>query len=111
VLSANANFVRQLHDSPGRRFFIAGAPVTYRCDPITGRLTRHTGYGLNATQSSAVGVGVDIATSVSACSFDYSPDVAAHVGLLTLRLTLSRAVSTGTESVSLYHAIHVNNMP
>jgi MSHA biogenesis protein MshO len=111
VLSANANFVRQLHDSPGRRFYIAGPPVTYRCDPGTGHLTRHTGYGVNASQSSAVGSGVDIATAVSACSFDYSPGVAAHIGLLTVRLTLSKAVSTGTETVSLYHAIHVNNMP
>jgi MSHA biogenesis protein MshO len=111
VVMASGTFDRKLHDSPGRRFFIAGPPVTYRCDPVAGTLTRHTGYSLSATQPTSVGSGTALATSVSACVFDYTAGVAAHLGLLTLRLTLSKAVSTGTESISLYHALHINNLP
>lgn len=108
----SGTFDRKLHDSPGRRFFIGAPPVSYRCDPTGGTLTRHTGYGLLATQpDSGLPAGVQLATSVSACSFEYSASVAPHVGLLTIRLTLARGVTTGTESVSLYHAIHVNNLP
>ena len=111
VVMASGTFDRKLHDSPGRRFFIAGPPVTYRCDPIAGTLTRHTGYSLSATQPTSVGSGTALATSVSACVFDYTAGVFAHIGLLTVRLTLSKAVSTGTESISLYQALHINNLP
>ena len=53
-----------------------------------------------------------LAANVSSCSFDYQPSAAFQVGLLTLRLTLSKAVSGGgTETVSLYHAVHVVNVP
>lgn len=111
-LSAAGTFDRKLHDSPGRRFFIAAPPVSYRCDPIGGTLTRHTGYGLLSTQpDSGLPAGTALATSVSACTFDYSQGIAPHIGLLTIRLTLSRSVSTGTESISLYHAIHISNLP
>ena len=110
-------FQRRLHDSPGRRFFIAGPPVSYRCDPAGGTLTRHTGYGLLAnqpnsgTQPAVFASGATLATGVTACTFDYTDGVAAHIGLLTMRIALGKAVSTGTETVSLYHAVHVNNIP
>jgi MSHA biogenesis protein MshO len=100
-----------LHDSPGRRFFIVTTPVSYVCDPGAKTITRYAGYGFSATQPTSFGSGSLLVTDVSACAFDYSANVAPQVGLLTLRLTLAKAVSTGTESVSLYHAIHVNNVP
>lgn len=111
VVMASGTFDRKLHDSPGRRFFIAGPPITYRCDPISGALTRHTGYSLSATQPTAVGSGTTLANAVSACAFDYTAGVAAHIGLLTIQLTLSKPVSTGIETISLYHALHINNLP
>lgn len=112
VRFASGTFDRKLHESPGRRFYIAAPPVSYRCDPVGGTLSRHTGYGLLSTQPDAgLPAGAALATSVSACTFDYSEGVAPHLGLLTIRLTLSKAVSTGTESISLYHAVHVNNLP
>ena len=111
-LSSAKTFQRKLHDSPGRRFYIATPPVSFRCDPVGGTLTRHTGYTLQSSQpDSTLPAGASLATFVTACSFDYSEGVAPHVGLLTLRITLTKAVSTGSESVSLYNAIHVNNLP
>jgi len=107
-------FDRTLHDSPGRRFFIVTTPVSYVCDPGARTLTRYWGYGFAATQPTSFGVGTPsalVATNVSSCTFSYSLNVAPQIGLLSLQLTLSKTVSTGTENVSLYHAVHVNNIP
>lgn len=104
---------RKLHESPGRRFFIATTPVSYVCNPSGGTLIRYAGYGFSLAQPTTFTSGTSalLATNVSGCVFDYSPNVAPQVGLLTLRLSLAKAVSTGTESVALYHAIHVSNVP
>ena len=114
VAFAPTTFQRSLHDSPGRRFFIVSGPVSYVCDPVLGTITRHWGYPLSAAQPTtfASGGSALIATRVSACDFDYAANVAPQVGLLTLRLTLSAPTSSGVaETVSLYHAVHVDNVP
>jgi MSHA biogenesis protein MshO len=114
VAFAPTTFQRSLHDSPGRRFFIVSGPVSYVCDPVVGSITRYWGYPIAAAQplTFASGSSAVIATKVSACDFDYAPNVAPQVGLLTLRLTLSAPTSSGVaETVSLYHAIHVTNVP
>jgi MSHA biogenesis protein MshO len=114
VTYASTTLAQASHASPGRRFFIVATPVSYVCDPNTGRLTRYSGYGFLAIQVTTFGVAVPsagVATGVSDCKFIYAQDVAPKIGLLTLRLTLTKSVSTGTENVSLYHAIHVNNIP
>lgn len=104
---------RQLHDSPARRFFIVTSPVSYVCDLGAGTIIRYEGYGFNAVQSTSFGSGTSalLANNVVACSFDYAPNVAPMVGLLTMTLTLRKAVSTGSETVRLYHSVHVNNVP
>lgn len=106
-------FVRALHDSPGRRFFVISGPVTYECDLAVGRLYRHAGYALAAAQPVAFGGSPAlVAEHVSQCEFVYTPNVSAQLGLLTLRLRLQRQLFGGTpETVSLYHAVHVNNAP
>jgi MSHA biogenesis protein MshO len=106
-------FVRDLHDSPGKRFFIVSGPVTYQCDLATGRLYRHAGYGLSPAQpTSFVGTPALLAQHVVACEFEYTPNVSAQLGLLTMRLRLQRQRFDGSaESVALYHAVHVNNAP
>lgn len=113
---APTTFQRTLHDSPGKRFYVATTPVSYACDTGARTLTRYFNYGFTATglQPTVVPIGTPalIADNVTFCSFNYSANVAAQIGLLTLQLTLSKAVSGGrTETVSLYHAIHVTNVP
>jgi len=106
-------FNRSLHDSPGARFFIVSGPVTFQCDTASGEIRRHSGYAIADAQPTAFAGGALIASSVTACNFDYDPNgVAPQIGVLTLRLRLSRTLSGGeTESVNLYHAVHVNNVP
>ena len=121
VYSPNTAFTRTLHDSPGKRFYIAVGnattalpePVTYECG--AGTLTRRWGYAMTSAQPTTFSSGSSavIANDVISCSFDYDPNgVGPQVGLLTLQLTLSKTVSGGqAETVTLYHSVHVNNVP
>ena len=113
VSFAPTTFVRSLHDSPGKRFFIVSGPVTYECDLGTGRILRHGGYALSAAQPTVFGGSPAlVAEHAIACEFEYAPSVSAQLGLLTLRLQLRRQLFGGaSETVSLYHAVHVNNAP
>jgi MSHA biogenesis protein MshO len=112
-------FDAALHDSPGKRFYVVSGngttllPVTFHCT-ASGTLRRHAGYARTETQPTyAATTGQLLASRIAACAFDYSASaVAPQVGLLTIRLTLSAARSDGgTESVSLYQAVHVVNAP
>lgn len=121
VFTSTTAFDASLHDSPGKRFYIVNGnagtalpePVTYDCTPPT--LTRRWGYAMTAAQPTAFGSGsaVPIANDVASCSFDYNPNgVAVRVGLLTMQLVLSKTLSSGSpETVGLYEAVHVNNVP
>lgn len=114
IAFASATFQRALHDSPGKRFFVISGPVTYECDMATGRILRHSGYSIAAVQPTSFVGGALIAEFVrngNGCSFEYST-VGPQLGLLTLRISLQRALFGGaSETVGLYHAVHVNNTP
>jgi len=101
--------------SPPYRFQAVDPPVTYHCDVSAGTLRRYTGYGFNASQVSPPtgGSSAVLATGVTACAFAYEPNVvAARSGLVALSLTLTSSATTGgSESVSLYHSVHVDNLP
>lgn len=96
--------------APPYRVYAIESPVSYRCDTAAQTLTRHTGYGFNATQADPPtgGTSAVLAKDVSACSFSYTTGAAgARYALASLQITLTR----NGESVSLYHAVHVDNLP
>lgn len=95
--------------SPNNRFQLVTGPVTYACDPVAGTLTRFSGYALAAVQPTPPAVaGAVLADNISACTFTYSGNVVAQrSGLVTAHLTISR----DGESVALYNATHVSNVP
>ncbi len=97
------------------RFQVVDTPVSYHCDLTVGTLTRFTGYGFNSSQVSPPtgGSSAILATGVTACKFSYEAfAVAARAGLVSMSLTLSATLpSSGTESVTLYHSVHVDNLP
>lgn len=100
--------------APPYRALAIEPPVSYRCDLATGTLARHQGYGFLATQPDppAGGTSAVLATGVTACRFSVEGTlVAAHAALVHLQLTLATNTSTGAESVTLHHAIHVDNLP
>lgn len=111
IAFAATTFQRDLHDSPGKRFYVVTGPVTYGCSG--GTITRYQGYAIAAAQAAPPGgASVPIASNVVGCAFDYNPNVSPQIGLLTLRLALEKTLSGGSqERVSLYHAVHVSNIP
>lgn len=110
---------RTLHDSPGKRFYVvpgdggSPSPVSFECTPPL--LRRWSGYTMTPGQPTAFGAATAalLADNVQSCAFEYQPSgVGPRIGLLTLQITLRKAMSGGAfESVSLYHAVHVNNVP
>lgn len=106
-------------DSPTHRFQVVDTPVTYICNG--GTLWRYWGYSIQPAQTSVDTVAkldalVAPATATrgsaqlaqnSTCTFEYTSGVSQTSALVTIRLTLTKSA----ETVSLYHAVHVNNVP
>ena len=99
-------------DSPSHRFQVITTPVSYVCDPVGGTLTRYWGYPIQPSQPSAVPIAgatwATLAKNVSSCSFSYSPNVVAQrSGLVTMNL----GITESGETVTMYSATHVSNVP
>jgi MSHA biogenesis protein MshO len=108
------------YPSPGNRFQIVGAPVTYACvNGVggTGVLRRYTGYAIQGSQpidvSAAPLAGLAgsndslFADKVESCSFTFSNGPSARIGIVTMRLTLA----SGGERLTLVNQAHVDNSP
>lgn len=96
--------------APPFRVYAIEPPVSYRCDLAAKTLTRYSGYGFNANQPDppAGGTSAVLARDVTACTFGYNAGaVTARYALVTLQISLSR----DSETVNLYHAVHVDNLP
>lgn len=95
----------------GCRFQVVQKPVSYACDPAAGTLTRWQGYTIQAGQPIATpGTATTslLANNVSDCTFTYDASVVAQrSGLVTMHLTITKQ----GESVNLYGATHVSNVP
>lgn len=105
-------------DSPtSHRFQVITTPVTYVCAPATsagngtGTLTRWQGYTIQAAQPTALPATATssvLANNVSACNFSYGPLVVAQRSGL---VTMSLGITESGETVTLYSATHVSNVP
>jgi MSHA biogenesis protein MshO len=103
-------------ESPGRRFQVVDTPVTYICDGL-GNLWRYWGYAIQGAQPNTVAalnglVGAGntkalLAKNVTSCQFTYEGGITERSGLIAMRLTITQ----NGESVSLYHQVHVSNVP
>lgn len=96
------------YESPSKRFFVVAGAVSYACDPTAGTLRRYSGYPLSsAQQTPPTGANAAlVANKVSACSFGYD-QVASRTGMVSTSLTLS----SGGESVHLFHQVAVSSSP
>lgn len=101
--------------APPYRVYAIEQPVSYRCDLTARTLTRYTGYGFLSSQPDppATGTSAVLARNVDSCRFGYDPAaVAARYALVTLQLGLQdKSADIKGETVSLYHAVHVDNLP
>jgi len=100
--------------APPYRVYAIEQPVTYRCDTTAQTLTRYTGYGFSSVQPDPPtgGSAAVLAQHVTACNFNYSSTaISARYALVTLSLQLSATNGGAAETISLYHAVHVDNLP
>ncbi|HEX6708459.1 MAG TPA: type II secretion system protein [Albitalea sp.] len=106
--------------SPGNRFQVVRTPVSFLCSEAAGgagSLRRYAGYAIQAAQPTSAAAaplstlsGADnalLAAQVETCRFAYDPNVSPRNGLVTLTLKLT----SGGESVTLMHQVHVDNAP
>lgn len=96
-------------DSPGHRFQVVDTPVTYICDLPAGTLRRYWGYTIVDPQPNPPSGGNNalLAKNVSACTFTYTQGITERSGLVSIQL----AITQDNETVSLYHAVQVSNVP
>lgn len=110
---------RFAHESPANRVFLVSGPVTYLCDRAQSRITRYENYPITSSQpisdshlmTSLGATRGHVADDVSDCSFTYQAGTPGRSALVTLELTISRAVGAQTERVRLLHQVHVENVP
>jgi len=98
--------------SPGRRFQVVTAPVTYYCSG--GTLWRVTNYGVKATQvdqPAGTTAPSALARNVKSCTFDYTVLPNVHSALIGLTLVLQRGDTATDGPVTLHHQIHIDNTP
>lgn len=97
------------YPSPGKRFFIVGTPVSYACQ-AGGSLQRISGYSKQAAQPTSAPSGSStalLAANVGTCTVEYQQSAIDQFGLLYLSLQITK----NNESVSLTHAVQINNIP
>ena len=97
-------------DSPNASFQIVHEQVRYVCNPGAGTLTRYSfaGNAIVAPSATIPAGGNVLANFVSSCSFAYDAAVVAQrSGLVTMNL----GITESGETVTLYGATHVSNVP
>lgn len=100
--------------APPYRVYAVSQPVTYRCDLGAGTLTRYSGYGFQPAlpDPPTGGRSALLAKGVTACNFVYEGAVVAYrAGTVNLRLALKADTVLGAETVQLFRAVHVENLP
>jgi MSHA biogenesis protein MshO len=103
--------------SPNQRFQIIGGPVSFVCDDSTKTLWRYTGYArqqaqpvILATLNNLVGVNKSsLATGIDCNNsrFSYASGGTSRNDLVAMELSLT----SGGNSVTLLHQVHVQNVP
>ncbi|MDD5295938.1 MAG: type II secretion system protein [Rhodocyclaceae bacterium] len=100
--------------SPGGRFQVVSTATSYQCDLTSGVVRLWWGYPIQNTQptSSAALTALSansavLVDRVTSCAFGYASSVSQRMGLVTLKLVLSK----DGESVSLMQQLNVANAP
>jgi len=95
--------------SPGQRLFVIDSPISYICNPATGRLRRHDSYGFNLVQPTAPGGNsVSVVAQLLGCNMTYVIGTSQRGGILSIEISVGDGSG---ENVNLLHQVHVENVP
>ncbi len=95
--------------SPGQRAFVVNGPISYICNPASGRITRYINYAYTVAQPTPPAGAVEgpVVTQLTGCSINYTAGTAQRGGIITLEISLSDS----GENITLMHQVHVDNVP
>jgi len=101
--------------SPGQRIFVIDSAISYVCDPSTNSITRYDNYAYQTNQQATDAVLAALAnvqfgrvvSKLKSCSINYAPGTTQRGSLVSLQIALTDA----GEGISLYHQVHVVNVP
>ena len=101
--------------SPGQRMFVIDSAISYVCDPSTKSITRYDNYAYQTNQQAtdadmAALTNVQfgrVVTQLESCSISYTPGTTQRGSLVSLQIGLADS----GEPISLYHQVHVVNVP
>lgn len=103
-------------ESPTRSVFFVREPVSYVCNPATGRITRFWNYPISAnqlahaTEAQLTALGASsalVAQDVTACTFQPTASTAFYGGLIRIRMTFAR----NGETVEVFDQAQVEYRP
>lgn len=93
--------------SPRQRVFLTEGTVSYVCGGGTLRRQWLPVASIDAAQPVDPTAGALVTRFVSGCNFHYDPGTATRAALVTISLSLT----SGDETVTLLHQVHVDNAP
>lgn len=108
--------------SPGQRMFVIDGPISYVCNPTGTSITRYDNYDYQSSQatSDAALSGVNnvrsgivvnrIFNNPDSCRIEYEEGTTQRGGMVSIRIVLNDPAVPG-ERISLYHQVHVVNVP
>jgi MSHA biogenesis protein MshO len=114
VLLSGAGFLFG-NASAGRRVYVVSTAIQYHCDLATGTLMRYDLLPITVNTVPAAAGGTLIARDVTACAFLFAPPAApltaAHGGIATIQMTVSRVTEGITDSMRLARHVRIMNPP
>ena len=104
--------------SPGQRLFVIDGAISYVCNPATNSLIRYDSYAYQNPQlttdvalSALTGVRSGVVVNwLSACTIEYAEGTTQRGGMVSMTIALNDPAVPG-ERISLYHQVHVVNVP
>ena len=107
---------RFTQQSPGQRIFVIDGAISYACDPSTNNIIRYDNYAYQTVQqvTNAALAGLTnvqsgvVVSQLDSCEIRYAPGTTQRGSLVSLQINLADATGEG---ISLYHQVHVVNVP
>ena len=99
--------------SLGRHVYVVSNATQYHCDLATGTLIRYQNLPIAAAVVVPAIGGTVMARDVTTCTWQFSaaPNTAAHGGIATIQMTISRVTGGNLDRMRIAHQVRLRNPP